>query len=161
LVPVLRKGVERGPILEACQRIMDELKENQIRAKLDDREDVSPGFKYNDWEMRGVPIRLELGPRDLEQQKAVCARRDTGEKSSLDFSTAVASVKSLLGTIQESMLQRAHDFREANTYEIDSLDQLKAMFAGEGGAGYASCLHCGSPECDKQIKDLLGVTNRC
>lgn len=161
LIPVLRKGIEPEPIREACRRIMDDLKENQIRVTLDDREDVSPGFKYNDWEMRGVPIRLELGPKDLEQQKVVCARRDTGDKSSLDMSTAVASVKNLLGTIQESMLQRSREFRESNTFQIDSLDQLKVMFTGEGGAGFASCFHCGSRECDKQIKDSLGVTNRC
>jgi prolyl-tRNA synthetase len=70
-------------------------------------------------------------------------------------------VKNLLRVIQDNLLQRSHDFREANTHEVESLEQLKAMFAEEGGAGYASCLHCGSLECDKQIKDLLGVTNRC
>jgi prolyl-tRNA synthetase len=161
LIPVLRKGVDREPIMEACRRIMNDLKENQIRVTLDDREDISPGFKFNDWEMRGVPVRLELGPKDLEQQKVVCARRDTGEKTSLDLSTAVSSVKDLLRTIQDNLLQRSHDFREANTHEIESLEQLKMMFAEEGGKGFASCLHCGSPECDKQIKDLLGVTNRC
>src|SRR5436190_7070984 len=161
LIPVLRKGVDREPIMKACRRIMNDLKDNQIRATLDDREDVSPGFKFNDWEMRGVPVRLELGPKDLEQQKVVCARRDTGEKTSLDLSTAVSSVKDLLRAIQDNLLQRSHDFREANTHEVESLDQLKTMFAEEGGKGFASCLHCGSPECDKQIKDMLGITNRC
>jgi prolyl-tRNA synthetase len=161
LIPILPKAAQREPIMEACQRMMNEFKQSGIRAKLDARDDVSPGYKYNHWELRGVPLRLELGPRDLDQQRVLGVRRDTGEKSSLDLADLVTTVKTRLQSIQDNLHERNRNFREENTREIAALDELKEMFSAEGGAGLAVCFHCGSLECDKQIKDLLGVTNRC
>jgi len=161
LIPIISKPALRALVMEASQRIMGELKRAGVRATLDSREDVTPGFKYNDWEMRGAPLRLELGPRDLGQQKVLSVRRDTGEKSPIEFSHLVESVRETLESIQKNLLERSRRFREENTREIASMDELRQMFSGEGGAGFALCFHCGAPACDQKIKDETAASNRC
>jgi prolyl-tRNA synthetase len=161
VIPITPKADSRQQIMEACGRIVGDLKRAGMRARLDAREDLSPGFKYNEWEMKGVPLRLELGPRDFAEQKVMGVRRDTGEKAPVHLTGLAENVAGLLETIQQGLLERNRRFREENTFEVKSLRELGEMFSSEGGAGFALCFHCGSRGCDESIKEKLGATNRC
>ena len=160
LIPVLRKGVDREPIMETCRRIMNDLKENQIRATLDDREDVSPGFKFNDWEMRGVPLRIEIGPKDVAKGSVVLARRDKPGREGKSFAEQAGLsrvVAEMLVDIQQSLYDRALAFREAHTREVDDYNEFKAAIE----VGFASAHWCGNQKCEAQIKEQTRATIRC
>ena len=131
----------------------------RLRVHIDDREGIKPGAKYYEWELRGVPLRMELGPRDLEKNQAVLVRRDTREKRPVSLESIGEDVAELLMRIQEDMLIAARERREANSirYRI-SYDDFKALMDGKGGFVYAGW--CGSAECEAQIKDETKATIR-
>jgi len=131
-----------------------------VRVHVDDR-DERPGFKFNDWEMRGVPVRLEVGPKDVENGKAVLARRDVLGRDGKQFiaqEALVPTVQQLLIDIQANLLQQATDFREANTHDVTSYDEVKEVIAKGGWArgGWA-----GSDDDERRVKDEIGATLRC
>jgi len=119
----------RDKVMEKFDPLFDSVKAAGIRVKADLREET-PGWKFNEWEMRGVPIRLEMGPRDVENGQVVLARRDTGEKMAVPVENAAEAVKHLLEEIQQHMFQRALEFRTAHSHlHIDTLDELKSHLA--------------------------------
>jgi prolyl-tRNA synthetase len=163
VVPIWRKDAERAAVLELGARVMQTLKAAGVRAKLDNRDELSAGFKFNDWEMRGVPLRIEIGPRDVEQNAVVFARRDLPGKEGKTFGVSVdglaQATKDMLATIQGNMLARAIAFRDANTRSAASYDRFKQILEGPGG--FIRVHWAGTGEDEDQIKDETKATIRC
>ena len=159
VVPIWRKEEEQAAVLEATGRIAAELKPH-YRVKVDAREEVTPGFKFNEWEMRGVPLRIEIGPRDVEKQSVVLARRDVPGRAGKSFhpmAGIAGAVGDMLDTIQAAMLADATAFRDANIHEARTLEALGGIVAD----GWAKAYWCGNPECEARIKEETKATNRC
>ncbi len=164
IVPIWRKEKERTVVLEAAERVRAQLADAGVRVKLDDREEVSPGFKFNDWEMRGVPVRVEIGPRDVAQNAVVLARRDRPGKQGKAFGVpadGVAEVvKALLDEVQAALLQRATEFRGANTHTgIRDYEEFKEVLVEKGG--FLRVHWAGSPEDEDRIKEETKATISC
>ncbi|MFH1184260.1 MAG: proline--tRNA ligase [Chloroflexota bacterium] len=159
LIPIHRNDTEKTGVMEAAHRLLGEFKAAGIRAKMDDREEVTPGFKFNDWEMRGVPLRVEIGPKDLAKGSAAVARRDISGKGNRSFiaqAGLAAAVTDLLVQVQASMLARATAFRDANIHDPGNLAELAAVVQD----GWAFSWWCGRKECEAKVKDETKATTR-
>jgi len=159
IVPIFRKDDEKEKVMEVADRIFMELKEAGIRVKLDDRDNVSSGFKFNDWEMRGVPLRMDIGPKDIEKESVALARRDMPGRDGKSFvpqAGLVGTVNKLLVEIQDSLLKRATEFRDANIHEPKDYDDLKKIVAD----GWAFAYWCESNECEAKVKEETKATTR-
>src|ERR1700735_4693435 len=160
IVPIYKTDDEKSSVLECAQKCRKDLVAAGIRVKMDEREGVSPGFKFNDWEMRGVPLRLEIGPKDVAKGSVVLARRDRPGKEGKSFVSQqdlAASVAQLLEEIQKSLYDRALAFRKANTAEPASYEEFKTAVE----RGFAFSWWCGRSECEANIKEETKATMRC
>ena len=157
IVPISR-GNWKETVLPKAQEIRDLLVARGVRVLLDDRDSQTPGWKFNEWELRGVPVRLEIGPKDLEKQQVVLARRDTREKSFVPMDGLAGRVEGLLKEIQKALYDRAITFREEHTSETDSYDEFKRIL--DGRPGFVIAPWCGSAECEAQIKADTQATIR-
>ncbi|PIC96207.1 proline--tRNA ligase [Sporosarcina sp. P26b] len=151
-------------IMEKLDEIYAELKSKGIRVRLDDS-DQSPGFKFNEYELKGVPVRLELGPRDLENDQALMKARDGGEKVAVSLAEAVASIEQELQTMQKRLLENARTFRDENSHtNIDTLDELKKHIedsaTNEEIPGWILAGWCGDDACEEHVKDETKFTTR-
>lgn len=153
IVPIASK---KEGVMEACRALKDRLAAAGIRVALDDSEN-SPGWKFNEWEMKGVPVRIELGPRDLEAGKCLLARRDTLEKSECALAGAAETVKDLLRGISENMYARAKARMDARIVSADSLD---ALLAGVEGGNFVRAGWCGCRACEDKVKEFAQATAR-
>jgi prolyl-tRNA synthetase len=160
IVPMGRDEAARALTHPVADRIAQELIDLGIRVKVDKREKESPGFKYNYWEMRGVPVRIELGPREIESGQAVLARRDTGEKTTVALERVSTFARDLQATIQQSLRERALAFREANTHRVDTWEEFAALFEGEGGGGFVVAHWDGTTETEEEISKRTKATIR-
>ncbi len=159
IVPIPpRKGDWSESVLPKAREVLAMLRGAGIRVHLDDRDTQQPGFKYSDWEMRGVPLRLELGPKDIEKDQCVLVRRDTREKLFTPLSGAPARIKELLETIQKSLLERARKFVADNTTRVSSWDEFREVMAGRRGFIIAGW--CGDADCEARIKQETKATVR-
>ncbi|MET9344089.1 proline--tRNA ligase [Nonomuraea sp. NPDC003804] len=157
IVPIGR-GEQGERTLAAARDLAARLTAAGVRAHVDDRAQLSPGFRFNDWELRGVPIRLELGPRDLESDTVVMARRLGEEgKQSLPLAAVPASMPGILAEFQEFLLRRATAFRDERTTPVGTWESFTAAV----GSGWALALHCGKPSCEDDIKARAAATPRC
>jgi prolyl-tRNA synthetase len=160
VVPIFRDEGEKAKIFEAAETVKNQL--NEFRVKVDFREGVTPGFKFNDWEMRGVPMRVEIGPKEVEGGTVVIARRDIPGKegkTTISQDRMVDSVREALDAIHESMFRKASQFLEANTHSAKSFDEFKEVLAEEGG--FLRVHWAGSSDDEAQIKDETKATIRC
>jgi prolyl-tRNA synthetase len=160
IVPIFKTDEERASVLAVAKTVKAQLAGAGIRVILDEREGVSPGWKFNDWEMRGVPVRVELGPKDVAKQTAVLARRDRPGKegkSSAPLADLHLAIAKLLDEIQKSLHDRALTFREAHTAKAQTYDELKKAVE----TGFALAFWCGSSECEAKIKEETRATMRC
>ncbi len=160
LVPIFKSDEEKAPVMEAARKIRSELVAADIRVKMDEREGFSPGFKFNDWEMRGVPLRIELGPKDVAKGSAVLARRDRPGKEGKSFvpQAGIAdAVSKLLAEIQQALYDRALKTRESNTFEPKDYGEFKTAVE----RGFARSHWCGSADCEAKIKADTKATMRC
>jgi prolyl-tRNA synthetase len=161
IVPIARNDEERGPVMEAVTRLNAELKAAGIRTHVDSREDKMPGFKYNDWEMRGVPLRMEVGPKDVQNNSAALARRDVPGKEGKQFvpqAGLAVQVQNLLADIQANMLRQATEFRDANIHTVDdNYEHFREVLKG----GWAYSWFCGEADCEAKIKDDNQAVSRC
>jgi prolyl-tRNA synthetase len=158
IVPIWRKEAQKGPVLEATERIRAELA-GRFRVVVDDREEHTPGWKFNEWELRGVPLRIEIGPRDVEKQSVVFARRDVAGKAGKSFvpmAGLAEAVGDMLDTIQADMLAAATAFRDANIHEARGYDELKEIVA----EGWARAYWCGDLACETKVKEDTKATSR-
>jgi prolyl-tRNA synthetase len=165
VVPIYKTDEERTQIIEAAKRILIRLREWErrkpglLRVHLDDRDGVKPGAKYYEWELKGVPIRMEIGPRDLAKNSCVLVRRDTREKRPTSLDTLGEDVAEMLIRIQEDLLIRARERREANSVrEPISYDKFREIMDGEGAFVYAGW--CGGAGCEAAIKEETKATIR-
>jgi prolyl-tRNA synthetase len=161
IVPMGRDEETRARTFGASDSLEKELRAQGIRTKVDKREKESPGFKYNYWELRGVPVRVEIGPRDLDASTVMIARRDTGEKETVALSEAAARVAALQTEIQQALYDKALAFREANTRRVDTWEEFLQAFEGEGGAGFILAHWDGTTETEERISDATKATIRC
>ena len=161
IVPMGRDEETRAKTIGASEEFAAQLKAKGIRVKVDKREKESPGFKYNYWELRGVPVRIELGPRDLDSGALPISRRDTGEKTTVALAEVVAHCEMLMTDIQSALLARATAFRDANTKRVDTWAEFEAAFSGEGGAGFVVAHWDGTPETEELIAEKTKATIRC
>ncbi len=163
IVPIWRKDAEQAAVRGLAQEVFALLKEAGIRVKLDDRDELSAGFKFNDWEMRGVPLRIEIGPRDVEQHAVVLARRDVPGKEGKTFGVPVDSlasaVKEMLAIIQANLLRRATEYRDANTRTAKTYDEFKQVLEAQGG--FIRVHWAGTGEDEDRIKEETKATIRC
>jgi prolyl-tRNA synthetase len=148
----------REKVMARYDVLAAQLRAAGIRVKEDTREEYSPGWKFNEYEMRGVPLRIELGPRDVDNNCVVAVRRDTGEKLILSQDNLAEQVNKLLEDIQSSMFQRAMQFRAEHTHQAETLAELAEIISNEGGFVLAGW--CGDAACEKQIKDDTKATAR-
>lgn len=165
IVPIWRTDEDKTRVLEAAHRLKASLAEwerrepNRLRVHLDARDNMKPGAKYYEWELRGVPLRLELGPRDVDANQCVLVRRDTGAKETVSLDTVGEDAEVLLEKIQDEMLIAARDRREANSIRGDiSWSRFKEVMDGDGAFVYAGW--CGGEECEQQIKEETKATIR-
>jgi prolyl-tRNA synthetase len=157
IVPIPR-GNWRETVLPRAQAIRDDLVSRGVRVMLDDRDTQTPGWKYNEWELRGVPLRLEIGPKDIEKSQVMLARRDTREKSPAAMDGLATHVVALLESIQQALFARACAFRDDHTTRTDSYDEFKQVM--EGRPGFVISPWCGSARCEAEIKAETQATIR-
>ncbi len=156
VIPISRNDEQKKVIKKYLNPILDKLKNNSVRVNVDWREE-SPGFKFNDWEMKGVPIRMEIGPRDIENNQVVLARRDTGEKSTVQANDIADTIAKMLIDIHDNLFAEATDFMKNNTNEIDSYDEFKKII---NDGGFIRCGWDGTSETELKIKEETGATTR-
>ena len=154
IIPIQQK---KEGVLEKAFELRDRLS-GSFRVKVDDT-DKSPGFKFAEAEMRGFPLRLEIGPKDIEAGKCVLCRRDTREKIEVALEDVEAKVAELLETIHNDMLERARAHREEHTYIAKDMAEFEKIFTEK--AGFVKAMWCGNQECEDLIKEKLSVTSRC
>ncbi len=160
IVPIFKTDEEKTAVLETARKLKAELAKANIRVTLDEREGQSPGWKFNDWEMRGVPLRVELGPKDVAQQAAVLARRNRPGKEgkvSAQLADLPATAERLLAEIQQALHVKALAFRKSNTHDAKTYEDLKRAVEN----GFALSFWCGSAECEAKIKEEARATMRC
>ena len=161
IVPIFKNDDERAKVMEAAERMFKTLKGASVRVKLDDREGLMPGFKYADWEMRGVPIRMEIGPKDVEKNSVALARRDIPGKEGKQFvaqENALTVVQSLLEDIHHNLLAQATKLRDD---AIKPIEEDYAAFCEQVKDGWAYSPFCGCKECEAKVKEDNQLVSRC
>jgi prolyl-tRNA synthetase len=160
IVPIWKNEEEKASVLRVAKELKGRLVKANLRVTLDEREGFSPGYKFNDWEMRGVPLRVELGPKDVAKQAAMLARRDRpGKEGKVSASLAdlPSTIETLLSEIHQSLFDKALAFRRANTHETRTYGDFQK--AVESGFAYA--FWCGTGSCEEKIKEETRATMRC
>ncbi len=160
IVPIFKTDEEKSKVTETARAVRNELVASGIRVVLDEREGLTPGFRFNDWEMRGVPLRIEIGPKDVQKETVVLARRDKPGKEGKSFVAQAGlteAVKQTLEIIQKALLERALNFRNANTADPKNYEEFQSVVE----KGFASSYWCGSAKCEQSIKEATKATLRC
>lgn len=155
IIPIAQ---EKGNILEIAEQIKEKLGKD-IRIKLDDRDNYSVGYKFNDWEMRGVPVRIELGPKDIERGEVIVTRRDTFEKLPVKIEELDEKVKELMQDIHKSMFNACKKRVEEKTTVALNMEELKKNL--DENQGYVKTMWCGLQECEDKVKEVTGAPSRC
>ncbi len=155
---VIPVAMHKDGVVEKATEVLNTIKSAGVRAKIDISEQ-SPGWKFAEYEMKGVPIRLEIGPRDIENGTCILARRDTGEKITTEIATLSTVVPELLEQIQVDMFQKALKNREDHTYTATSIDEMKDILSKN--VGFVKAMWCGEQECELKIKEETGMPSRC
>jgi prolyl-tRNA synthetase len=150
VVPIYRTDDERATILDAAAAVGERLRDAGVRTKVDGREAYRPGYKFNEWELKGVPIRIELGPRDLERDRATLVRRDAEGKAQIALTSLADETRSLLDAIQTGLLARAAAFTEEHTLRPATYDEMRGFLEASGG--FAIAPWCGRERCEARVK---------
>ena len=155
VIPIMQK---KEGVLEKAAELKDRLAAKGVRVKVDDT-DKSPGWKFSEQEMRGIPVRVEIGPKDIEANKCVICRRDTREKLECSLDELEAKIGEVLEKMQVEMLENARARRDAQTYVATNMEEFRAIFAEK--SGFVKAMWCGEQACEDKIKEELSVTSRC
>ncbi len=158
IIPIFKTDEDLNNIRNYLKSTISDLESSRVRVHLDDRKKMSPGFKFNEWEMKGVPIRIEVGPRDMKENNIFIARRDTGEKSAIPINEAGKKIPELLTKIQSNLFHSALQFREENTFTVFKYEEFKNII--EKG-GFVKCGWDGTSESEDAIKNDTKATIRC
>jgi prolyl-tRNA synthetase len=160
IVPIFKNDDEKVKVMAVADHLFKELKEAGLRVKMDDRDNVNPGFKFNDWEMRGVPLRIEIGPKDVEKNSVALARRDRPGKEGKSFvsqENLPETIRDMLMTIQASLLEHASAFRDSNIHDPKDFAELSTAVQD----GWAFSWWCESRECETRVKEETKASTRC
>lgn len=158
IVPIPYKGLEAEKIAAKAKELNEKLQKKGIATVLDDRAEYTPGWKFNEWELKGVPIRIEIGPKDLKQKQVVMVRRDTFEKAAVKDEQIESAVGKLLDEIQNNLFNKAKKFLEDNIATVKTYGEFKEMLEKKGGFIRASW--CSNTKCEEKIKEETGATIR-
>ncbi len=157
IIPIEKDGVTESPVIAKAKEIQNSLKE-KFSVEID-LTDGRPGSKFFNWERMGVPVRIEIGPRDLENNKVIAVRRDTGEKSEIQMENISAEIEKILDNMQRSLFDKALAHQQNKTFETSSYEELKDIFAKENAFVYIDW--CSESECEEKIQEETGATTRC
>jgi prolyl-tRNA synthetase len=160
IVPIFKTDEEKAAVFAFAGGVKAQLEAADVRVHFDAREGLSPGFRFNDWEMRGVPVRLEIGPRDVAGKSVMACRRDVPgkeAKAAMTVEGLAPRIRSLLDEVQAAMLASAKAFRQEHLHEAATYDDLKKIVED----GWALIYHCGTRECEDKIKEDTKATSRC
>ncbi|MBX5328121.1 MAG: proline--tRNA ligase [Candidatus Bathyarchaeota archaeon] len=158
IVPIPYKDTDSKAILTKAKQIYEKLQKRGIQVVLDDRAEYTPGWKFNEWELKGVPIRIEVGPRDIKQKQVTLARRDTLEKMTTKEEKIINAVTELLEEIQKNLLNKARKVLEENITTVKTYSEFQKVLRKKGG--FLRACWCASPECEEKIKEETGATIR-
>jgi len=158
IIPIFRNNTKEL-VMDKVTQVVTDLEQAKLRVHVDTDEKASPGFKFNEWEMRGVPMRVELGPKDIEKGQAVVVMRHSGEKHFIKLSELVKFLADQVVTVQNELFQRALDFRETNTHTVETWDEFKDVLENQGG--FIKAYWNGSAEVEAKIKEETKATIRC
>jgi len=156
IVPIYKNEEMKNIVISKANEIRDNIEKLGFRVHVDEREGISPGYKFNDWEMKGVPLRIELGPKDIEKESIVLAKRIEKEKTSISFNE-ISKISTILEEIQATMLKNAQEKAQENTFEISEYSEFKEKI--ERG-GFIHAPWCGALECEEKIKEETGADIR-
>jgi prolyl-tRNA synthetase len=159
VVPIWKGDDPKDRILETAKSVTDRLRALGLSVKLDDRDNLSPGFKYHEWELAGVPLRIEIGPKDIEKDSVACAKRIERKKAFIPMANLETEIPVMLDAIQAEMLEAARQRRDAATFEVDSYDEFKAKIEDPGG--FLLAHWCGNGDCEEKVKEETKATIRC
>ena len=155
IVPIAQ---EKGNVLEVANEIKERLDKN-FRVKLDDRDNYTVGYKFNDWEMKGVPVRIEIGPKEIERGEVIVTRRDTFEKMPVKIEKLEETVEKLMADIQQSMFNDCKErMKEKTTIALNMEELEKNMNENQG---FVKTMWCGSQDCEDKVKEVTGAPSRC
>ena len=157
-VPIHYKESDKEIILKTVHQISSGLEKHSIRTLIDDREQYTPGWKYHEWEMKGVPLRVEVGPRDMQSNQITLVRRDTGKKSALPQAESLKHIIDTLDEIQQSLLLKAKRMQDSLTTPVQNMDQFKSVVEDKGG--FIRAFLSESNDCEEKIKIETGATVR-
>ena len=155
VIPIMQN---KDGVLNKAYEVKEALVKAGLRVKVDDT-DKKPGWKFSEQEMRGIPVRVEMGPRDIEAGQAIIVRRDTREKTTVAIESLAEEIKNILDKMQTEMLERARTHREAHTYVATNYDEFKDVVANK--PGFVKAMWCGETSCEEAIKENMAVTSRC
>ncbi len=158
IVPIYRSEDEAGAVLPVARALADTLAGNGIRSRVDDRDQHRPGFKFSEWELKGVPVRIEIGPRDVAAGQVVVVARTSGEKRTMPLDEASSTMTSMLEGIQQELYDDALSFRDANTHDANDYDELRAGLDAEGGLWVGAW--CGDTACEQKVSQDTKATVR-
>jgi prolyl-tRNA synthetase len=160
IVPIWNKNKEKADIIQKVKNIANNITEKTGYSVYIDERDERPGFKFYDWERKGVPLRIEIGQRDIANKKAILVRRDSGEKIEVPLINIDKKIKELLNIIQSDLYNKALKFRNGSTFEVDSYDDMKNIFSKKEN-GFVYSFWCGDSNCENKIKEETTATIRC
>jgi prolyl-tRNA synthetase len=158
IVPIPYRNVDAELIKVKTQELFDALTKEGVEVVLDDRQEYTPGWKFNEWELKGVPIRIEIGPRDVKQNQVMLVRRDTREKIAVKEDRAATTITQMLKEIQDALLKKARDSLAQSITEVTTYDELKAKLKEKGG--FMKANWCSDGKCEEQIKAETGASIR-
>jgi prolyl-tRNA synthetase len=159
IVPIWRADDPRQQILDAAREVQRRLVAAGLVVELDDRDGLTPGAKYHEWELLGVPLRIELGPKDLAKGSVMCVKRTNRAKTPVPTGEVESRVQTLLDEIQREMFEAALARREAATFPVDTYDEFKAKLESPGG--FLLAHWCGNGACEERVKEETKATIRC
>lgn len=166
IVPIMANAAKRPAVLEAASKLQKAIEKEcegrlpySVGVLVDTDETKQPGWKFHEYELIGIPLRIEVGPRDLEKNQIVLTRRDEGKKEFMPMDEAIRKIPTLLESMQSELLQKALRFREENTHEVSSYEDFKAQVEEPGG--FFAAAWCGSTECESRVKEETKATIRC
>jgi prolyl-tRNA synthetase len=158
MVPIWKSDDEKEMVMNFADKIYAELS-TEFSVIMDDRDKYKPGFKFAEWELQGIPIRIEIGPKDVTENKVVMVRRDTMKKEFISRDVLLETVRLNLKNMQNDMFQKAKEYRDKNSYNVNSYNELKEIAEKDGGFIYAHW--CGNGDCEEKIKNETKATIRC
>jgi prolyl-tRNA synthetase len=156
IVPIYKSDEAKEAIFPKLNEIREQLESKKIRVHVDDRNELTPGYKFNDWELKGIPLRIEIGPKDVEKQQVILAKRYNREKISMQFNE-ISKIGTILDEIQKDMLKTARIKAKENTIDISSYSEFKSKI---GDGGFFNAYWCGKIECEEKIKEETGADIR-